>query len=103
VRWTEPGALQGSDALFKTVRDTPVARDEILRSVGDPGPILSGAAHKLTATYQWPISRTHPWGRPAPSPMCVRTVRRSGARRNPHTATAGIFPPFSDCPSTASA
>jgi CO/xanthine dehydrogenase Mo-binding subunit len=55
AQWSEPTNLQGSDALYQTVRATPMERQEVLKTVGDPGRALEAAARTLHATYQWPI------------------------------------------------
>jgi nicotinate dehydrogenase subunit B len=53
--WSEAATLPGSDNLFQTVRATPVARVETLRSVGDASATLDKAHRVLHATYAWPI------------------------------------------------
>ena len=53
--WSEAANLPGSDNLFETVRATPVARVETLRSVGDASAALDKAHRLLHATYSWPI------------------------------------------------
>jgi CO/xanthine dehydrogenase Mo-binding subunit len=75
ARWTAPATLPGSEALYDTVRRTAVAREETLRSVGDPSMMLQTAAHRLEATYQWPIQSHASMG-----PACaVADVRADGA------------------------
>ena len=53
--WTEAATLPGSENLFDTVRDTPVARVETLRNTGDTTAAFAQAARVLTASYHWPI------------------------------------------------
>lgn len=73
--WSEAAGLQGSDTLYETVRATPLERQEVLKSVGDPGRALEAAAHTLHATYQWPIQSHASMG-----PACaVADVRADAA------------------------
>jgi CO/xanthine dehydrogenase Mo-binding subunit len=53
--WSEAATLRGSDNLFETVRATPVAHVETLRSVGDASTALDQAQRVIRATYSWPI------------------------------------------------
>ncbi len=53
--WSETATLRGSDNLFETVRATPVAYVETLRSVGDAPTALDQAQRVIRATYSWPI------------------------------------------------
>jgi CO/xanthine dehydrogenase Mo-binding subunit len=55
ARWSDATTLAGSDALFKTVRDTPVAREEVLRATAEPVPAAVDGLRVLQATYHWPI------------------------------------------------
>jgi CO/xanthine dehydrogenase Mo-binding subunit len=54
ARWTASQTLTGSENLFDTVRTTKVAREEVMRQVGDPAPLLAGG-RVLAATYRWPV------------------------------------------------
>jgi nicotinate dehydrogenase subunit B len=53
--WSEAATLQGSDTLFDTVRNTPVAKTETLRNTGDAASVFAGAGRVLKASYRWPI------------------------------------------------
>ena len=53
--WSDAATLAGSDILFDTVRATPVARTQTLRSVGDAGAALATASWVIRASYAWPI------------------------------------------------
>ena len=75
AQWSEPAGLRGSDALFDTVRATPIEHEEILKREGDPLRAMEAAAHTLHATYQWPIQSHASMG-----PACaVADVRASTA------------------------
>jgi nicotinate dehydrogenase subunit B len=53
--WSDVAALPVFDALFDTVRATPVARTQTLRSNGDASAALGASAQVTQATYAWPI------------------------------------------------
>jgi nicotinate dehydrogenase subunit B len=53
--WSQAAPLPGSDNLFETVRATPVARIETLRSVGDAAAALDSAQRVIKASYSWPL------------------------------------------------
>ena len=44
--WSDAATLPGSDAMFEAVRATPVARTEMLRSVGDAAAVLDAAPQR---------------------------------------------------------
>jgi CO/xanthine dehydrogenase Mo-binding subunit len=72
--WNEVTTLPGSDTLFETVRATPVARVETLRSVGDARSALDRAEHVIHASYSWPIQSHASMG-----PSCaVADIREGG-------------------------
>jgi CO/xanthine dehydrogenase Mo-binding subunit len=74
ARWTAPETLPGSDNLFDFVRTTKVDHEQVLRQVGDPGPLLA-AGRVMAATYRWP-AQSH--GSIGPS-CAVADVRADGA------------------------
>ncbi len=53
--WSEAATLPSFETLFDTVRATPVARAETLRSVGDASSALAAATRVIRASYEWPI------------------------------------------------
>ncbi len=53
--WSDAATLPSFAGLFDTVRATPVARTETLRSVGDANAALAATPHVIRATYAWPI------------------------------------------------
>ena len=72
--WSEGAPLPGSDNLFEAVRLTPVARVEMLRSVGDARATIDRAERVIQATYSWPIQSHASMG-----PSCaVADIRDNG-------------------------
>jgi nicotinate dehydrogenase subunit B len=72
--WSEAATLPSFDTLFDTVRATPVARAETLRSVGDATGALATAQHVIRASYEWPIQSHASMG-----PSCaVADIRDDG-------------------------
>jgi len=72
--WSEAATLPGSDNLFEAVRATPVARVEMLRSVGDAPAVLDQAQRVIHATYSWPMQSHASMG-----PSCaVADIRDNG-------------------------
>jgi len=72
--WSEGAPLPGSDNLFEAVRATPVARVELLRSVGDARTTIDRARRVIQATYAWPIQSHASMG-----PSCaVADIRGNG-------------------------
>lgn len=53
AQWTAPASLARWENLFDAIRATPLAHEQVLRQVGDPGPLLAGG-RVLAATYRWP-------------------------------------------------
>jgi nicotinate dehydrogenase subunit B len=60
--WSNAETLPGSEALFDAVRATPVARTEMLRSVGDAVAVLEAGPRVFHASYAWPIQSHAPMG-----------------------------------------
>jgi CO/xanthine dehydrogenase Mo-binding subunit len=52
--WTEWQGLPGNAGLERYLRDGAIDRDQAVVNKGDPGPAMSGAATKLSASYFWP-------------------------------------------------
>jgi len=73
AHWTETKTLPGSAGLFDTVRNTPVAKTETLRSVGDAAAVFAQAPRVLTASYRWPIQSHASMG-----PSCAVADIRDG-------------------------
>jgi nicotinate dehydrogenase subunit B len=72
--WSEAATLPSSDNLFEAVRATPVARVEMLRSVGNAPAVLDQAQQVIHATYSWPIQSHASMG-----PSCaVADIRDNG-------------------------
>jgi len=72
--WSDAATLPSFDTLFDTVRATPVARTETLRSVGDATSALAAASHVIRASYEWPIQSHASMG-----PSCaVADIRDDG-------------------------
>src|SRR3989441_11039579 len=53
--WSAWEGLPAMDRLYQVVRATPVAKDEVTVSVGDPKSALASASKTLTATYEFAI------------------------------------------------
>ena len=53
--WTAPTPLDGSDALWDSVRAAPLDTLETLKSVGDAEATLAASPRVLKASYHWPI------------------------------------------------
>jgi nicotinate dehydrogenase subunit B len=73
ANWGDGGALPGSENLFDTVRNTPVARVESIRNTGDTTAAFAQAARVLTASYRWPIQSHASMG-----PSCAVADIRDG-------------------------
>jgi nicotinate dehydrogenase subunit B len=73
VRWSEAATLPGSAGLYDSVRDTPVAREEILRATQDASPLATDGLRALHATYHWPIQSHASMG-----PSCAVADIRDG-------------------------
>ena len=73
VRWSDAATLAGSDALFDTVRQTPVLREEVLRATQDVAPLASEGLRLLQAAYHWPIQSHASMG-----PSCAVADIRDG-------------------------
>ena len=56
--WSSWEGLPAMDTLYRTVRATAVNKDEVTLDVGDPRTAMSGAAKKVSATYEFAI-QTH--------------------------------------------
>jgi nicotinate dehydrogenase subunit B len=52
--WSEWQGLPGNDGLERFVRESPIDRDQVLVTKGDPGAALPTAAKQLSASYRWP-------------------------------------------------
>jgi CO/xanthine dehydrogenase Mo-binding subunit len=70
--WSDAATLPVDD-LFQTVRATPVARLETLRSAGNAGRVLDAAPRVISATYAWPIQSHASMG-----PSCAVADIRDG-------------------------
>ena len=79
TKWSEWKGLPGNANLFTHLRreadwkTTPVTKGE--KSKGDPAPALSGAAKKLSATYELPYMKHAPMG----PTMAVADARADGS------------------------
>ncbi len=73
ARWGEVETLPGSASLFDAVRNTPVARTETLRNVGDSAALFAQTPRVLTASYRWPIQSHASMG-----PSCAVADIRDG-------------------------
>ena len=73
ARWSDAATLGGSDTLFETVRNTPVAREEVLRATSDTAPLAADGLRMLQATYHWPIQSHASMG-----PSCAVADIRDG-------------------------
>jgi nicotinate dehydrogenase subunit B len=73
ARWSDAATLDGSDALFATVRKTAVAREEVLRATGDTAQPNADGLRMLQATYHWPIQSHASMG-----PSCAVADIRDG-------------------------
>jgi CO/xanthine dehydrogenase Mo-binding subunit len=73
ANWSEAATLPGSENLFDTVRNTPVARTENLRNTGDTAAIFAQAPRVMTASYRWPIQSHASMG-----PSCAVADMRAG-------------------------
>lgn len=73
ARWSEAATLPGSDAVFETVRATPLMRTETLRSVGNATAALQAAPRLIRASYAWPIQSHASMG-----PSCAVADIRDG-------------------------
>jgi nicotinate dehydrogenase subunit B len=71
--WSEAATLQGSQSLFDTVRNTPVARTETLRNIGDAASVFAQGGRIMTASYRWPIQSHASMG-----PSCAVADIRDG-------------------------
>jgi len=71
--WSEAATLPGSQTLFDTVRNTPVARTETLRNTGDTVAVFAKEPRVLKATYRWPIQSHASMG-----PSCALADIRDG-------------------------
>jgi CO/xanthine dehydrogenase Mo-binding subunit len=71
--WDEAPTLPGSENLFDTVRNTPIAKVESIRNTGDTAAGFAQAARVMTATYQWPIQSHASMG-----PSCAVADIRAG-------------------------
>jgi nicotinate dehydrogenase subunit B len=52
--WSEWQGLPGNDGLERFVRESPIDRDQVLVTKGDPAEALPTAAKQLSASYRWP-------------------------------------------------
>jgi len=52
--WSDWQGLPGNDGLERFVRESPIDRDQVLVTKGDPAAALPSAAKQLSATYRWP-------------------------------------------------
>jgi nicotinate dehydrogenase subunit B len=73
VRWSDAATLPGSTAVYQTVRDTPLAREEVLRATQDATPLATDGLRALQATYHWPIQSHASMG-----PSCAIADIRDG-------------------------
>jgi nicotinate dehydrogenase subunit B len=73
--WSAWVGLPAMDKLYQVVRATPIAKDEITASVGDPTSALAGATKTRAATYEFAI---HTHGSIGPS-CAVADVREGSA------------------------
>ncbi len=71
--WSETAGLSGSQTLFDTVRNTPVARSETLRNIGDAASVFAQGGRVMTASYRWPIQSHASMG-----PSCAVADIRAG-------------------------
>jgi len=71
--WGEAATLPGSETLFDTVRNTPVARVETIRNTGDTAAIFAQGGRVMTASYRWPIQSHASMG-----PSCAVADIRGG-------------------------
>jgi nicotinate dehydrogenase subunit B len=53
--WSSWAGLPDHGTLFKSVRATPVEREETIAKRGELTALASGSGRTLTATYEWPI------------------------------------------------
>jgi nicotinate dehydrogenase subunit B len=73
ARWSDAATLDGSDALFATVRKTAVAREEVLRATAETEQPDVRGLRTLQATYHWPIQSHASMG-----PSCAIADIRDG-------------------------
>ena len=73
VRWSDAATLAGSDALYDTIRRTPVLREEVLRATQNAAPLPADGLRRLQATYHWPIQSHASMG-----PSCAVADIRDG-------------------------
>jgi nicotinate dehydrogenase subunit B len=71
--WSEAAALPGSDNLFETVRATPVAKVDMLKSVGNANAAFDAAPRVIRASYTWPAQSHASMG-----PSCAVADIRDG-------------------------
>lgn len=71
--WSDAATLPRFDTLFDTVRATPIARTETLRSAGDATAALAAAPQLIRASYEWPIQSHASMG-----PSCAVADIRDG-------------------------
>ena len=71
--WSEAATLSGSQNLFDMVRNTPVARTETLRNIGDAASVFAQGGRVMTASYRWPIQSHASMG-----PSCAVADIRDG-------------------------
>ena len=71
--WGEAATLAGSESLFDTVRNTPVARVETIRNTGDTAAVFAQGGRVMTASYRWPIQSHASMG-----PSCAVADIRGG-------------------------